>query len=246
MSNVSKFSKITILGDSSQAPRPENGVMIDDTYPLLLANIGDYIVLNKSKISADTSFFLTNESLTYDIKYAKSTYFIINLGICDCSPRIFTSKQRKLLEAFAQYSVFNKLIMAYISKMSKNRLYFTKKHQIQNVSVAQFRSNIEKIISEIKLHNEAKKIFIINIIEPSSELAERSFGLKSNISIYNQCLLDICALHKDITHLIDINSFTKQNPEVVTQPDGHHYDKRGHKFIYQKIRHALKSMMHLE
>jgi len=170
-------TKITILGDSLSLPRPSEGIAIDDTYPLKLSQSDKLIILNKSKVSADTEFFLESQQLYYDIRYSNSQYFIIHLGICDCSPRLFTKKEKKLFSILEDYSLFAKWINFYIAKKSKERLYYTKERQIQNVPLHKFQTNYVQIIEEIFKYNLTLIIFVVSSTKRKflHEIANKSF-----------------------------------------------------------------------
>ena len=226
--------KITILGDSLTLPRPGDGVNIDDPYPLKISQSGKLIVLNKSQISADTDLFLENQQVHYDIRYANSQYFILHLGICDCSPRIFTKKEKKLLVVFEDIPLLKRLINLYIAQKSKKRLYYTKRRQIQNVSIDRFGKNYSNLINEILKYNSLKKIYIVNILQPSDALISRSFGLDKLVKLYNAKIDEICKTYSAHIHLIDLYAYTKENPGIILN-DGHHFNKQGHDFIYQQI-----------
>ncbi len=230
------MNKITILGDSTTLPRPQDGVTIDDTYPLLLAEHA--VVLNKSAISADTDYFLESRQLHYDIKYANSEYFVLNLGICDCSPRIFTKREKKLIDLLLDFKATNCLARYYLNRLSQNRLHHTKKRQIVNVQLNRFEQNIREIIKTISDSNPIKTIFIVNVLDPSAELDARSYGLKNLVSQYNQVLSDIANSSDTLVKIVDIYSFTKEKPETIT-PDGHHFKKEGHAFVYNEISKQL-------
>lgn len=236
--NNKNFSKVTVIGDSLSLPRPSDDVYIDDIYPTLLGMLKDVIVFNRSKKSADTELFLESEQLYYDIKYANSHYFIIHLGICDCSPRIFTKKEKRILSFLSEIPFVSPSVNKYITSKSAKRLHHTKNRQIQNVSPQEFASNYRKIIENIFESNPAKKIFFINIANPGEYLTSRSHNIASIVDKYNDIISELHNEIKDRSFLIDINAFTKKFPETILS-DGHHLNKTAHQFIFQSLEKHL-------
>jgi len=234
MSKTLSLKKLTILGDSLALPRPEDGIVVDDIYSTKLAALPDMIVFNKAKISADTSLFLEAEQLYYDIYYSNSEYFILHLGICDCSPRLFTKKEKKFLSALIEIPMFTKRVNTYINNKSKERLYHTKNRMIQNVPINDFKKNYIRIIEEIKKSNPVKKIFLINIAVPGEGLIKKSYNIQHLVDNYNKIIHEISIQYNSITKLIDVNTFTSKDSNFILK-DGHHINKKVHKFIYDIV-----------
>jgi hypothetical protein len=121
----------------------------------------------------------------------KVVFFVIQLGIVDCAPRLFSKKAKKRLETLSGIPVLRRFAYRYIRYKSKNRLKFTKKKQIQEVPSEQFDLNIRSIIEKIKNNNPIKKIWLINIAYPGDHLQNRSYGILEVINRYNMILKKI-------------------------------------------------------
>lgn len=234
-------SKITILSDSLARCRPLENQFWEDVYPGLLALDNRFFVFDKSKISADSSVFLERENLYFDIKYANSEYFILHLGICDLSPRLFTKKQKLLMKLLEDYPFASRIINRWIAYKSKHRLQLTKEKKKQNVNIDDYEKNIREIAREIRESNpKLRKIFFVNVLHPGLYLIEKNHGILDEIAKYNQKINNICNDHRDICVCIDLYRYTCENKDVVLE-DGHHLNNKGHFFIYNEIQKHIES-----
>jgi hypothetical protein len=125
--------RIVIISDSSAQVRPEEGMLWQDVYPGMLCLHDFFTVIDHSETSVDTSHFLESRNLHYEIKWADADYFVVHLGICDLSPRLFTKQQKLLLEYLSKISLGHK------SLGYKLFIYFLKKRvNIENWSFNAF------------------------------------------------------------------------------------------------------------
>jgi lysophospholipase L1-like esterase len=238
---VKKRVNISIIADSTAIFRPKEGFLWKDVYPGMLAFDSVFVVQDKSIRSADTHDFLEEGTLDDSIRYANSDYFIIHLGICDVTPRLFTKGQKLFMKLFGQFSILNKIFNIVIKYKSKRRIVITKKNKYQHIPLNEFKINIKTIIREIIENNKhLKKIFVINIVYPGNYMKERNYGISDEILKYNNELNALCLEHQNVCQLIDIYSFTKKNPRVVLA-DGHHLNTEGHLFIYNEIQRYIES-----
>lgn len=229
------FTKIAILGDSLALPRPGDGLCVDEIYPTLLAMEPGFLVFTKAKSSADTDFHTEAEQIYHGIKYLDCDYHIVHLGICDCSPRIFTKFEKTFLQMMIETKVLARLAHIVIGLRSRARMYHTKRRMIQCVPIARFRANMAKIIGTALENPALKKIILINIAAPGPHLTERSYGVAGIIDQYNRAIAEIAASYAPgRVEVIDMHDFTTRNPGCILK-DGHHVDASAHRFVHDAV-----------
>ena len=223
--------KIIILGDSLALKRPWEGIDEKDTYAYKLKN--HWVIINKSRY-ANTSFKQLKR-IKPDVSKVKADIFVIQLGIVDCCPRIFTYRQQLFLSLLNIF--FPKLVNFYTNKKSKNRYEKTQKKMIVYTTQNQFRNNMQKIIDAILQYNKPKKIFLVNIAYPSKSLKEKNYNVQNQITQYNNILSEF---QNELISIIDIYSFTKNNPDSLLGDE--HISLTGHDLIADTIKDSLEKL----
>jgi acyl-CoA thioesterase I len=222
---------IVILGDSLALMRSKEGILEKDTYAYKLQK--NYVVINKSKHGNAT--FKQLKKIKKDIPKKDVCFIIIQLGIVDCSPRIFTHSQRKILSGIELFS--KRIVQYYIKKKSINRYEKTKQKKIQYTKISDYKNNMQEIINFINKNTEYKKIFLINIAHPTKMIIEKNFDIKNIINKYNGILNNF--KNKKV-NVIDLNSYTKQNPDGLLVDE--HISIKSHDFIVNSISNKINKM----
>jgi acyl-CoA thioesterase I len=217
-----------ILGDSLSLKRPWEGINEKNTYAYKLKNFG--IILNKSRHANTT--FKQLKKIKSDISETKSDVYIIQLGIVDCCPRIFTYNQHRFLSLLNIF--FPKLVNFYTNKKSKNRYEKTKKQMIVFTTKSKYKQNMQKIINIILNYNDTQKIFLVNIAYPSNSLKEKNYNIENQIIEYNNILNEF---QNERISIIDLFSFTKNNSNSLLGDE--HISEKGHNFILDSIKSYL-------
>jgi len=223
--------KITILGDSLALKRPWEGIDEKDTYASKLTNHG--IIVNKSRY-ANTSFKQLKR-IKSDISKSNSDIFIIQLGIVDCCPRIFTYRQQRFLSLLNIFCP--KFVKFYTDKKSQNRYEKTRRKKIIFTLPNQYKNNMENIINKIKFYNKPKKIFLVNIAYPSDSLKEKNYDVQNQIIQYNKIL---GTFQNELITIIDLYLFTKNNPNSLLGDE--HISIKGHNYLVDIIQNLLKKL----
>ena len=223
---------ITILGDSLSMARDDYGILYKDTYGYLLGGIlGDnYLVLNKAK---RTNMIITQthfQNIYDDVATTNSEYFIIQLGIVDCAPRIISIMEGKVLKYFRPKT----LGTLYIKIKSRNRQFFTKHFPKTYVKADVFIDRYDYLTRTILEETTAKKIILINIADTNKQNKLRSYGFDENIRKYNGFIQDLKNRYDKHIELIDLYAVTKDNPELVID-DGIHIAQPVHKLLADRI-----------
>ena len=226
---------ITILGDSLSLARSENGIFFKQTYSYLLNKKfnGEYLFLNKSKRGNTTKNQINPQNIYDDIITTNSKYFIIQIGIVDCSPRIISMKEKVILRYFFSEKIQN----IYIGFKSKYRRFITRNFPKTYVSLDDFNDNFELLIQTILKQTDVKKIALINIADTNNGNKYRSYGFENNIINYNQVISTLQKKFKSKVELIDLFSLSKNNNIILD--DGIHITREAHIIIANEIEKVL-------
>jgi lysophospholipase L1-like esterase len=230
---VSKSEKkiITILGDSLSMVRSEENITLWLTYPYLLIHLlGDsYHIVNRSK-RGNTSLIQTNPQYLYDdVQTSESSYVIIQIGICDCSPRIISKYERFILKYF-----FHKTLSSYYIRFkSRFRKFFTKNFPKTYVSKSDFELMYKKLLESILQLRTIKKVILVNIASTNNINMERSYGFENNINHYNDIIKRLISTNSKC-YLIDLFSYTVNDSSLLVD-DGIHITKEAHCILANDI-----------
>lgn len=233
------MKKILIVGDSLGMVRPDEGILIEDIYPYLLqkALSNDFFVINASQRANNSSRIISKDYAYEHIDATKPDIVILQIGIVDCTPRLFTEIQKKIMAGITLISWLKPVISKYIKKKSQRRYDLTKKREIVHVPLGKFEVNLVNFFEKIKSVSPDATFIVINILYPGSAMTSRNFGLVENVMNYNQKLTGIATSYS--SKIIDIFNFTQLSPEVVLT-DGHHIGKKAHQFIAQEALKAIQ------
>jgi acyl-CoA thioesterase I len=233
--NSMKSNNITIISDSVSMPRAEESsekILISHTWPTLLNKLYNCRtnIYNFSKRARD-SFTFSNDLINEAVKLIEPQFIILQVGIVDCSPRLFSNYEKRII--FSRF--FPKSIRKYLISYKKNKFSNTKNINKYKVKVDEkdFNFKITSFINNIKTINKDIKIIIIPIIGDLEKLEEFRTGYIRNIKNYNK-LLDIKS--ENTVYLSDI--FNEMNSNWFYN-DGYHLSKIGHEKIAKIIYNYL-------
>jgi lysophospholipase L1-like esterase len=218
------MNKILVIGDSLSMARLEFGIGFDETYAHLLhKQLQDSIVINASLRANDSRNVLT-ENYSYEtFESIKPELVIYFLGIVDCMPRLFTTKERLLLRSLMAVSFLKSIGKFIVSYRSKRRYELTKKKLIQFVSLKDWATNLEKAITK----SDGRVIFV-NIPYPGPRLLARNYRILDIVNEYNAALR--YQAEKSGIKVIDFYSMTKDSPDLLLE-DGYHITVKAHQAL---------------
>ena len=230
---------VVVLGDSLSIQRPWDSIEYKDIYSYKLAKLlgENFYVINKGRSANYSTLQIDGIQLLQDI-ISESDFYIIQLGVVDCFPRLFTVKEQKIISmikpAFVQKFITN--------FASKNRPILTKLFHKTYVSRKKYRRQYEFLINQIIERTKAKKIFIINIPDTNEKCAKDYYGLKKNIKDYNEILKNFASEYPEKVELVDLNSLTLDHPEYILHC-GHHVNKDAHEYIAKHLDTRIRSII---
>jgi len=233
---------ITIIGDSLALSRINDRIKYQDTYYYKLSKEFNAFVLNASVRGNSSSNIIKKEYLDeYINSFVENDFIIIHVGIVDCSPRLMNKIEKKIIQCLISIPIISIFIKTYIKIKSKNRFLFTKIFKKSEVSIDEFKLNMNKFVDIItEVNKNLKQVIIINIASPNNYIKSRSAYIEQNIQEYNSILKQIADKNKNKNiSIIDIYSYSKINNEVLLD-DGQHINKKGHDFIFNEIKKIIK------
>jgi hypothetical protein len=229
---------VLVVGDSLSMVRPGDGVCLEHTYPYMLQEKlgGGVYMFNCSQRANDSSKIVSEGYFSESVGAARVDFLILQLGIVDCTPRLFTDTQRKILAGLRLLPLLRASVDAVIKRKSLRRYDLTKRKRIVNVSLSEFESNIARFLEAAKAKSPQVKIVAVNIPYPGQSMVSRNFGLIENVENYNRCLAGVVVRYSGC--VVDLFEYTRACPDSVLG-DGHHIGYAAHRFISGKILQAI-------
>lgn len=235
--SIADKMKVVIIADSLALARGEGwgDIKYEETYPCLL-DIGlrskfkeiDTIVIERGMR------FRTILNVLEDwdelVKLRKADFVIVHVGIVDCAPRVFSARERAILERYFPTSLRNKIIN-FVSKNRKRIINW----RSERVYVPQtvFAEKLKVLVLKAK-ESGIKKLFVVNIVEPPDFIENRSPGYRNNVIKYNRMINNI--IENDFIEQIDINGLLKLNGGIEKFTyDGMHINANGHRILANEL-----------
>ena len=217
------------ISDSLGLPR--NGVKYEDSWYCLIQKEFPDINFYPFFLRDQTSSSLEDIFNNY-LKYFRPEFSIVQLGICDCAPRIINSKRLfwriyfKLFQLFNNTEVAWRIVKKFYKRNNPNRVV---------VPFEQFKKNNRCFVENcIKIRS---KVVYISIPIPSSSLKEKSALLEQNIRKYNSVYLELSNRYPDSVYILS-PLFEGASDDYVE--DGYHSNAKGFKKVTDAISFFLR------
>jgi len=233
-----KRERVVILSDSLSMPRPDESLLYEETYPYLLQHeLGnDVEVINRGKRANTIQEQSIDQCVYDDMIFFYPKYVVIQLGIVDCAPRLFSRRFGKYVIGNIRPLFLRKFV---IEQFSKRRIFFTKHFPRQYVPLPKFSFWYDYLIKLVKDFGSIP--IIVNIAGTSVENDRRSYGFIQHINNYNEAIEKAAQRHNAL--LIDMYKISESN--AVLLDDGIHYNKLGSKILAQEIAATIKKNQNL-
>ena len=210
---------VLICGDSLALPRGD--LSYAGTWPAILQAELKFPVVNRSQYSATTKKLAAPDML----EYYHPAYVILQLGVCDAAPRLFSLKSKRFLSAMPE------LLQNQIIKAVKRNT----ERDTQNVLVpiVEFRKNIADYIERGRGIG-VKAIMMIKILRPGDKYTAKNPAAGANFIQYNKVIEDISRENADIVQCIDPVGMD-DDVDALTIEDGYHLNRKGHELIAARV-----------
>jgi len=233
---ISQPTMFVVLGDSLARPRVEDGLFEPDTYAFKLQGLlgPGFYVLNKALGGNHIVQENKDAQRIFHIQSTRATYFSIQIGIVDCTPRIFTEPEKQHLNTLSEKPLIGRWVKKWISSKSARRYEITRERQISQTELPEFDQAYRKLVENIRTLSPSKRIFAINIAYPGKLFIDRNYGVLENIKSFNAVIRQICSDNADIMELVDVHALTEKHNEYVLA-DGHHVSRAVHDWLAAQI-----------
>lgn len=211
--------KILCIADSLGLPRP--GVNYDQTWCAMIRSqyaAIDFISLFRRQA---TTNLLSEWEYGDTLLFYKPDEVILQLGICDCSPRYLRTTS-------ISYRLLNKsprLISNVCWKIVK--LFFKRSIRRTDVSIEKFEENLKRYFEKC-LQGGVERVIVIKIAKPAPKMIVSNPLVTQSVILYNE-VYDKLAREYDNIVVVDPLCSGDDNDYV----DGYHTNDIGHRKILQ-------------
>lgn len=230
--------RVLIVGDSNCLPRREGKYEDSWIYRLKQANpTADFIVLADG--SRTTEYLATHPrkrpdgSIEYDpssLETYDPTVVILNLGIVDCAPRLFSKIESQVISRLPE--ILRAGIIAAAKRFRRRRV--TRVY----VSHAAFEANVHQYLARCSASG-VKRVIIIGIPTPDSRGVSKNALLPQAVAAYNATWARLASGRAGVTFLDPLHP--EQPVSRLYEADGYHLSPYGHGAVFRAIEEALGS-----
>lgn len=219
-------NKVLCVSDSLGLPRPS--VEFEDTWFSVLQNeIKTHVFISHFRRNATTES-LSEGDYGDALQYYKPEQIILQLGICDCSPRYIRSR-----------SLLFKVVIRLPDVLSRPFWFMYKKFFKRTVKKAEvlpdkFEQNIRAYLTKC-MDNGVLRVVIIQIATPAPVMTVRNPTVTEAVKLYNK-LLEKMSFEFD--NVLVVNPLCVPDDSLYT--DGYHPNKYGNKLIADALKIIFK------
>lgn len=236
--------RIVVLADSLALPRREEPDLVswDETWPRVLARS-----LKSAGVEAEvlnhgarnrTMDTLQGGDFQEHILLKEPEVVILQVGVCDCAPRLFTRRARRLLQNRLVPSSLRQWI---IRRRSSQRGKILARNPLARVYTQpeQYNTLLEQFLNLLKQCEVPPRCVILPIVANSELMEQISPGHTANCHLYNGYLAAACAEHG--ATWISPEQVLGGTANVATYfcTDGYHLSPEGNRRVGQVVAEAL-------
>lgn len=224
--------KILLIGDSLALPGHLN--LHEDTWICKLKKHFpnyDFITFFKRALTTDVLISMGGGESGIDkfpmgadcLEFFMPDYVVLQLGVVDCAPRLFSPVERKAL------SVAPGFLRSTVIKVA--RIFRTQSVKRADVPPEVFERNL-RIYFERCQRNNVEKIVVILICIPSEKFKVKNPGIVDAVVQYNNLYKKIVDEFPFVVLVEPLDS-TKYDCQIFE--DGYHPNKTGHQLVYEAV-----------
>lgn len=231
--------RIVVLGDSMAMPRREGEdcVWWEETWPYLLQQnlVKDGLpaeVINCS-LRARTADTLSAQDFFEHVELKRPTILIMEVGVVDCSPRVFSKREKKILN-FPLIPA--KLRDVLIKIRTDNRGKFIKQEPLAKVYTPpqQFQDCLRFFFSQIRKLDQEICVIAMPIVANFERMEIKSPGYFSNAELYNRILETWCA-ETGAVWIKAAELIADHDKNNLFGSDGYHFSVTGHRKVAEYL-----------
>ncbi len=228
--------RLLIIGDSTADPRRE--VQYRDTWICLLKaalpNVDVIPLLDGGRTTDYLCLYPRSRpdgSVEYDpctLETFEPEIVVLNLGIVDCAPRLFSYRESYFLERMPQR------LRGWIIAAAKR--VRTRNDKRAYVDAGRFEKNLRQYFERCKVAR-VERLVVIGILYPDGRAVASNPGLTEAVSRYNAIYRRLC---KEYDFAVFVEPLREQQDgSHVFIEDGYHPSAGGHAAIFQSVAQIL-------
>lgn len=227
--------RIVALADSLALPRPEPSgrVLWEETWPYVLQqelySTGLKADVINCGMRARTIDTILGFEFTEHVILKRPDIIILQVGIVDCSPRIFSRSEGRILKSQIMPAGLRERI---IQRRSQRRSQITSRNPLAKVytSPEKFAACLDSFQVKLKSLDWSPVIFILPIVSDRHMMETKSPGHTANVDLYNAILKSYC--QKSNAWWVECPGFLPaKEGETLFCEDGVHLNVEGHRLL---------------
>lgn len=223
--------KVLCISDSLGLPR--DGVSYEETWFYKLTTRFPHVHFISKFQRLQTTSVLKEKDYS---SYYHPDIVIMQLGICDCAPRIILQNDFKWLLLERVLNRINKNLFWKLIKKYKKR-----SPDVVMVTPEKFRGNVSSYFDNLINQEHVKRIIVIKIGTSGSEKLKKSSPfLRDNIEKYNHIYEEYASKSNGIVSVVDPLDSMKEEDFV---EDGYHVNGKGNTKIFEELYQELKELL---
>lgn len=231
--------KLLIAGDSLSMSRHIDGITFDQTYAVLTQRAHpSALVINGSERANSSRRIGSDDYMDEYLRPLAPEHVIVQIGVVDCTPRIFTYLERRVLGLMQRTPLLRGISVAIIRAASRNRAAITQRRNITAVPLDEFERHLRTFIAEARRIRGECRVALVNIACPSDTFLSRNPSALELVECYNAALDSIAVEYG--CGIVDLFAFTRSHPESLL-PDGYHINAMAHQFLHEALMAHLVS-----
>lgn len=236
-------ARAIIVGDSLAMVRPDDGIQLRHTYAYLLQQqfAGRVHVHNASRRAQTSRMILESGYFSEEhVRPTEPDLVVLHVGIVDCTPRIFTDRERQALSLLARAPLGAVPAKWLTEFASARRGEVTRRRRITLVPVDEFQSNLRRFVHDVRSGAPRCEFQFVEVCCPTGTMAERNYAIVDRVREYNQAARLVVEDVGGVT--IPLFAFTRSNPGVLLA-DGYHLGIEAHTFIARELGNAWHGIL---
>jgi lysophospholipase L1-like esterase len=231
------MKRVLIAGDSLSLPRHEADVSYEQIYPIKVQlDLQRDIVVNGS-LRGNSSEGIASESyLAEFVLPLRPHHVVLQLGIVDCTPRLFTPGEKLALSAMSRIPALRWFSKWIIDTASRHRPTLTRWRRHNLVKADDFDRHLRSFAEAARRANPLCEFTVVNIPCPTDIFVRNNHRVGAIIERYNDILEQLALDLRGA--LIDLHTFTRSYPTALLS-DGYHLDIQAHDFLARELLQRL-------
>ncbi len=241
---MDRLFRIVAIADSLAMPRNEGADQLrwEETWPYVLQKqLPNTEVINCSSRAKSSVKLAMGGDLDEHIFLKQPNLAIVQVGIVDCAPRLFSPREKKMLGKLPQ--LLRDKIIAF---MSARRASITAQDPLAKVEVGPeaFINSLRRFVHESRKKCDGLSFLFIPMVAHLETMEKKSPGASHNIALYNRLLFKFC--EQESLGLAEILHVISGDDPTLFCSDGYHLSKTGSDLLARHLEnHVMEVVLNL-